>query len=197
MPVKIFYSWQDKTPPKSKYNRSFIRECIDEAVLKVIKELGLPSDYFVVASDLEDVPGWVNIPTTIEGRIREADIYIADLSFIAIIDGEGVPAPNVTGELYYAKGSIGEGRLITVSNTVYGPSTLLPFDLRQNRFGCQYEYDDTHPKPQARGKLVNCLSGAITTICTNELEREKAYVKPFMNWPKYHSAYHNRIAKTQ
>ena len=190
MPVKVFFSWQDKKP--AKFNRYFIRECIDEAVEIARQELGLPEGSFIVASDTEDVPGWVNIPTTIEGRIREADIYIADLTYYTVVEEEsgkreGVPAPNVSAELFYAKGAIGEPRLITVMNEVYGAASLLPFDYSQNRFGCRYEYNDGHPKPQAKKRLVGCLSGAILTIYKEELEKEKAYIKPFKNWRSWHS----------
>jgi hypothetical protein len=170
MSYKIFYAWQSKTP--SKYNWSFIEECLKDAIKQLKKQLRDDSPDFYIDRDTKGVPGIPNIVWTIEEKIKFCDVFVADLTFINItlnqapiqqqtilqkifnilpktpqfsIDSimEGIPAPNVTQELGLALGSTTTSeRIVTIINTAYGDPTKLHFDISQRKFPIRYEYNE-------------------------------------------------------
>jgi hypothetical protein len=182
MPFTIFYSWQLKRDKK--YNKYFIEECIESSVKKLRKDFELNKDYFIITKDTEGIPGSPNVITELKGKIRKSDLFIGDLTynFLSPDKQEGVSNQNVVQEMSLAEGIYGTERIITVMNTVWGERDLLPFNLRQTRFPCEYQYDETIDKTEAKSRLVKCLTSAIKLIFETVLERTKEYSKPFVNW---------------
>lgn len=80
---KIFYSWQSDR--ERKCCKDFIRKAADNAALNVGQRLGVQ---VTVEADTEGVPGTPPINETILRKIDECDIFLADMTFVAISNGE-------------------------------------------------------------------------------------------------------------
>nr|WP_313424762.1 hypothetical protein [Brevundimonas diminuta] len=78
LPVTLFYSWQMDRP--SDVCRTFIGKALDEAVTILADEgeIALKID-----SDTKDEPGTPPISETILRKIRECDIFLGDMTFVA------------------------------------------------------------------------------------------------------------------
>jgi nucleoside 2-deoxyribosyltransferase len=101
---KVFFCWQDDVPT----NTRLIREAL-KRVLKTI-------DGYEIDEATRDVLGAINIADKALEKIRDCDIFIADLTVI----NKGskfriTPNPNVMLELGYALSEKGESRLILIS----------------------------------------------------------------------------------
>lgn len=126
---KIFYSWQSDLPGNK--TRSFIRDCIDEAI-----ELAEESEAIEAERDeaTKDTTGSPNIVTTLFSKIDECDLFVADVSicFTGNTNAEKKsPNPNVLLELGYAVKTLGWERVICLCNTDFGDD--YPFDIAHNR----------------------------------------------------------------
>jgi len=132
-PLKIFYSWQMDHP--SQIGRNFIRRALDEAILRLAAE-GVALE---VDSDTQGVPGTPPVSDTILAKIRDCDLFLADVTFVAQANDKRLPNPNVMAECGYALRDKGTRRMLLVMNTAFGPPDQLPFDLRHLRHPAQYE----------------------------------------------------------
>ena len=78
--ITAFYAWQSDTPEEC--NRHFIRIALEDAAKRIsadaIMGVDLRIDY-----DTEGVPGTPPITDTILDKIRECDIFIPDVTFVA------------------------------------------------------------------------------------------------------------------
>lgn len=157
----IFYSWQSDLPNST--NRGFIEDCLGRAIKEVKADEELELDP-CLDRDTAGVPGSPDIANTIFEKIRRADIFVGDVSFI---NGEGAgrrtPNPNVLVELGYAAGCLGWDRIVCVFNRATGEINDLPFDIRQRRVR-GYELRDGQEKGDQRKILVAVLKGDIADI---------------------------------
>lgn len=208
MAFTIFYSWQSKT--EQVINHYFIRDCLAEAIKQIKKKnsVSINLDY-----DTKGESGIPFIPEVLESKIADADIFVADLTYIdhkkknkfqqAISDllkivrkqeipKEQVSAPNVLIELGYALGNynITSKRIITVMNTFYGVPESIPFDIKQRSFPSQYFLKPGATKDEIdiqKKALVDQFIFSIKAIQKKELERQKDFFQPFMvfqHWEK-------------
>lgn len=149
-------------PPNST-NRGFIEDCLGRVVkeLKADEELELDP---CLDRDTAGVPGSPDIANTIFDKIRRADIFVGDVSFInGEVAGRRTPNPNVLVELGYAAGCLGWDRIICVFNRSTGEINDLPFDIRQRRVR-GYELREGQEKADQRKILVAVLKGDIADI---------------------------------
>lgn len=126
---KIFYSWQSDLP--SNKTKSFIRECINEAIDLAQETEAIEAERDEATSGTTGSP---NIVTTLFSKIDECDLFIADLSLCFTEDHNGEkrsPNPNVLLELGYAVKTLTWDRVICLCNTDYG--NQYPFDVAHNR----------------------------------------------------------------
>lgn len=126
---KIFYSWQSDLP--SNKTRSFIRECIDDAI-----DFAQESEAIEAERDEATMgtTGSPDIVATLFSKIENSDLFIADLSSCYTEDQhheKKSPNPNVMVELGYAVKTLGWERIICLCNTDYG--NKYPFDIAHNR----------------------------------------------------------------
>jgi hypothetical protein len=144
---KIFYSWQSDR--ELSCCKSFIRKAADDAALRLSQSLGLQ---ITVDSDTDGVTGTPPINETILRKIDECDIFLADVTFVASLEGEEklLPNPNVMGEYGYALKSKGFSRILLVMNTAYGPPEKLPFDLHHLRHPARYVLEASAPDGERR-----------------------------------------------
>ena len=166
----VFYSWQSDTDTSA--NKNFINDCLKNAIKENTK-------YIEVERDTQNVLGAKEIDRTIFEKINNADVFVADISFVAVYikeNSEGkkvkkIPNSNVMLELGYAAGKIGWERVILVFNEDYGDLDDLPFDLRQH-LTLPYKLKDKE-KAEVRKKLTAQLKGIIDRYyCDGPLAKE-------------------------
>lgn len=169
--MKVFYSWQSDI--ERKYNRNFIKQCLESAIKLLSQELNI-KDALRLDHDTKDVKGSPDIVATILEKIEESDIFIGDITFTAKSSSnfKYSPNPNVLIELGYAMKALGTERVINVMNTAFGkPEGNLPFDLAHKRWPIQYELSsDNYSEKAGIKKLL------IASI--------KSALYPFINMPK-------------
>lgn len=177
MKRSIFYSWQSDSPPST--NRYFLRDCIKDAIKKLngdeFLDQAVRLDY-----DTAGIPGTPDIANTIFGKISDASAFIADLTLCSeSSSGKGSPNPNVLIELGYAFRAIGDSRVISVMNTIYGEPGKLPFDLAHKRWPIQYKLDELNlentsdfkrVKNQVTTEIYNAVHLVLTTTTENASE---------------------------
>ncbi len=159
----IFYSWQSDID--AKYNRNFIKECLERAIKLLNEELKI-EEPLRLDHDTKNVQGTPDIVSTILNKIEKSDIFIGDITFIAkTVDSKKlVSNPNVMIELGYALNALRDNRIINVMNTAFGkPEGNLPFDLSHKRWPIQYELSSNNftDKSNIRKSLVASLKSAL------------------------------------
>jgi hypothetical protein len=139
MAVRLFYSWQSDR----RQNRNFIRSALEAAVKGLRQDLALEEAQRDIAldQDTQGLPGSPAIADAILTKIRSADIFIGDLTFIdgnvgshTADDTRRTPNPNVMLEYGYALHVLGDAKIIGVFNEAYGSPQQLPFDLAHRRW---------------------------------------------------------------
>lgn len=134
--IRIFYSWQSDSPEET--NKNGIRNALDGAIKKnkTIK-------YVMRDEATKGTAGAVNVAEEILRKIKQADIFIADIS-TTLSNGSSQnhrtsPNPNVVFELGFAVGELGWDRIILLFNTALGNLKQdLPFDFSGNRVSTYY-----------------------------------------------------------
>jgi hypothetical protein len=201
--LRIFYSWQSDL--NSKYNRNFIKDCLERAVKKLNKELEL-NEPARLDQDTKDVAGTPDIANTIFAKIQDSAVFIGDVSFIAGGDGTKFCSnPNVMIELGYALSSLTDLCVVNVMNTAYGEAEgNLPFDLNHKRWPIRYELsaDNFTKKNEVKESLVNDLCRAIKPILAvreQEFPLANLYDNPSLENIRHHilSAHSKKDWKTQ
>lgn len=166
----VFYAWQSDSP--SRDNRSFIEKSLDQG-LKTLERSGSIESSPRLDKDTKDVPGLPDIANTILDKIRGADAFVADVSFVASTGADEtgnsklIPNPNVMIELGYALAELGWERIILVLNTASGLPDKLPFDLRNRRWPFVYEITKDSSevtRAEAKKKLAGQLHDATEAI---------------------------------
>lgn len=129
----IFYSWQSDKPDVKK---AIFKE------LKNVKDI-LANDgiELTIEQDTSGRIGTKNIDEEVLRKIRNCDVFIADVTPICKIDTDGdshkhaklIPNPNVMYECGYALSQKGLDRMILVASLEDGENqSLLPFDINHN-----------------------------------------------------------------
>ena len=167
MSRSIFYSWQSDSPQKA--NRFFIREYL----LQVLKNLSKDEDIddaIRLDQDTAGTPGTPDIANAIFGKIREAGVFVADLTLCSKSEsGKRSPNPNVLIELGYAFSAISDASVVAVMNTAFGEAKELPFDLAHKRWPVRYslsatDLENKEKKDEKRKQLTDTLYNAIRLV---------------------------------
>ncbi|WP_146255525.1 hypothetical protein [Azospirillum sp. TSA6c] len=191
MPVKVFYAWQSDRP--SNLNKNLVRRALDEAAKALGKDMSVEEAFreVVVDQDTQDVPGTPSVTDTILEKIRNADVFVADLTYIDDMeDGKRTPNPNVMLEYGYALHALGDSKILSVFNEGFGKPEHLPFDIRHKRWPIRFNVtdgSDTEEGKESRRKqrtaLTNNLRDAFKAIFSQfaddikeELPGQQAYV---------------------
>ncbi len=168
MHINIFYSWQSDLP--NKLNRSFIHECLEQAV-KGLSNSGSFHIELRVDKDTQNVEGAPDIVDTIFEKIQNSQIFVADISIINLFTqetGRKVPNPNVLLELGYAAANIGWENVLLIYNLDFGRIEDLPFDLKMRRpITYRLSGESLSNKDVEKKNLVRVLSSSIYEISKN------------------------------
>ncbi len=122
----------------------------------------------------KDTAGAVNVVDSILRKIKQADIFIADIS-TTLSNGSSQnhrasPNPNAVFELGFAVSELGWDRIILLFNTALGNLKQdLPFDFRGNRVSTYYWA--VGDGKDAQKKVQDLLSKAIETILDKDPKR--------------------------
>ena len=169
--VKIFYSWQSDTAAYE--NKDLIRECIDELAYK-------DSECIESDRDTKGVLGTPDIVKTICDKIKECDIFVADITPVCeykTSDNRTKKAPNanVMFELGYAA-SLGEwdwNNIVTVINAKYGEiGPDFAFDLSHRR-PYSYSFNEKNGRKEAKNELKKILDAQIDAVKKGSRKVEK------------------------
>lgn len=175
MDKSIFYSWQSDLP--NNLNRGLIQTCIEKAV-KTIRTANIHLE-IAIDRDTKGVSGTPDIASTIFSKIDQANIFIADISFInSTSKDRKTPNPNVLIELGYASKTIGWQNIICIFNTEFGVVEDLPFDLRFRR-PLTYDTKKVQSKAEVKAELTKTVTHAIARIIENETSKDeiRIYIK--------------------
>jgi hypothetical protein len=138
--MKVFWSWQSDRP--AKYCRDVIQDALGRALAALSAELELdPSEGPTLDHDTKDEAGMAAIADTIFRKIREAGVFVGDVTSAGRSDGgRELPNPNVLIELGWAWAHHSHEAIVLVANKAYGPKTheQLPFDIRHRRAAILY-----------------------------------------------------------
>ncbi len=119
----VFFSWQSDLDAKT--NRNVISYCLRDICKK---------NSLIFDEATNERCGSPDIASTIEEKIRNADIFVADVTIInAGTASKTTPNPNVLFELGIAQATLGWDRIILIVNTAYAPISDLPFDIKSHR----------------------------------------------------------------
>lgn len=171
--INIFYSWQSDLNEKT--NKIAIRLFIEEAI-KRIKQNDDDIE-IIIDEDARGNPGSKNIAEELMRKIRNSDIFIADVS---IINGDGgglrkTPNPNVLYELGFASSRLGWDRILLIFNDDCGCNVEdLPFDIRGHKV-MKYLIKSTYSKDEIKNTIKDFsskLGVAIGLILKNNPEKE-------------------------
>lgn len=157
MNLNIFYSWQSDSI--AKFNKNFQLDCLKNAIKKINAECNL-KESMREDHDTKGILGTPDIASTIFNKIKNSDVFIADLTFAAKTKKRHFSNPNVLIELGYALGTIGDSRVVNIINTAYGyPEGNLPFDLSHKRWPITYHLSEDNIKDNSKVKeqLTNKL----------------------------------------
>ncbi|MFL5343133.1 MAG: hypothetical protein ACJ8F7_23625 [Gemmataceae bacterium] len=163
----IFYSWQSDSPDTC--NRSFIRECLEEAVKQIAGD-SILEDSPRVDAGMEGISGSPEVASIMFRKIDRSAIFIGDVTLVGTIpamkpdrEEKRVANPNVLLEMGYAAGRLGWERIICVMNEHFGKRQEQAFDVRNRRFPIDYTLDPISMKdrPKVRMALVRWLKAAI------------------------------------
>lgn len=148
--ISAFYAWQSDTP--SKLNRNLIEHALRTAAERITADPSMDAE-LQIDSDTQGVPGTPPITETILGKIKECDIFMPDVSFVATTsDGKRIPNPNVMVEFGYALHSRTHAAIVPLMNTAFGLPSDLPFDLSHLRHPIQYKVDLTMTDTERRSE---------------------------------------------
>ena len=182
-PIKVFYSWHSDLPNST--NRGFIEDCLRRAAREVKTSPGqasIPIEFStVIDRDVQDRLGASDIAATIFEKIAAADIFVADVTLIGVVQAHVRPLdrlrqlfglfdkvrptsnPNVLSEAGYAAGKLGWDRVICVCNEYFGRVEDLPFDIR-GRLTIAYSLAPGQPKAEVRKVLTPKLTAMLTPL---------------------------------
>lgn len=150
MSKSVFWSWQSDRD--ARVTRNLIREAMVIALdrLNSASELEERVD---IDHDTKGIAGSPDIVASILDKIDAAEMFVADITPIAVSDsGKHIANPNVLIELGYAKKSLGPLKWVSVWNTAFTDCKIddLPFDLRGKRGPITYRLPEGASKEEMR-----------------------------------------------
>lgn len=158
MKKTVFYSWQSDLPNST--NRSLIESALREASTEIATDETVGIDP-VIDRDTLGSAGAPDIATTIFKKIVDADLFFADVSFVANTRKRSFPNPNVLIELGYALHAKGHEALILVFNKASGRLEDLPFDLKMRRILTYELSEGSENRAVVKAELVRDFKSAM------------------------------------
>lgn len=170
MNVTVFYAWQADTPYK--VNHGFIEEAANAACERINRD-SEQSWNVRVESGAEGAPGMCDIPAEILKKIRNCDIFLADMTLVGLTEKQKkLPNSNVAFELGYAAACHDFGRLVPVVNEAFGAVEEQVFDVKRRwalRYHVAPKSDDTKLE-EKKQSLSEKLEEIFRDVIAKEVE---------------------------
>jgi len=194
MKLTVFYSWENDLPNPT--NRSLIGTALERAAKELGRELEVERDdrpdtadnpEFLVDRDTRGVAGTPDIAHTIFDKIRNADVFVADVTIInerlrptdPTERFRPTPNPNVLIELGYAARHLTWDRIICAFNVAFGALSDLPFDIRNRRIIDYNQANEPGEKTDQRNHLARKFKTALQAIAsTIDATRQESVIGP-------------------
>lgn len=148
---KIFYSWQSDNPK----TRNFILGNLKQVVSELQDDPELEESPRL-DKDTQGEVGSPDIVFTIERKISECDIFVADVSIIGESNGRQLVNQNVMFELGYALAKHTDKNVLLLANTDLGATKNMPFDIAHRRM-LPFSMKDAAAKKLFHDKLKDAL----------------------------------------
>ncbi len=158
MKKTVFYSWQSDLPNST--NRSMVESALRDAATEIATDetVGIVP---VIDRDTLGSAGAPDIATTIFKKIIDADLFVADVSFVAHTETRAFQNPNVLIELGYALHAKGHEALVLVFNKAFGELEDLPFDLKMRRILTYELPEGSKNRSAVKAELVKDFKSAM------------------------------------
>jgi hypothetical protein len=158
--IRIFFSWQSDIGQDA--TTRAIRQAVAQAVAAMITKHG---SQVVPDEATSNVAGSPYIPGKLAEKIQHSDIFICDVTSIAVSrGGKSLPNPNVTFELGLAAAHLGWERVVMLFNEELAEFKNLPFDFDRHRIS-KYKMADSKAAVASRqGALDDLVKRAVNTI---------------------------------
>jgi len=164
-----FFSWQSDIAQHS--TTRAIRNAIATAAAAATAKFGTT---VVPEEATRNVPGSPYIPFKLAEKIRKSDIFIADITTVALTSSsKSVPNPNVAYELGLAAAHLGWDRIILLFNEAVAEFKDLPFDFDRHRIS-KYRIAEAKKVASAeQNSLAALVTLAIDTIIDQDPPRPR------------------------
>ncbi|MDX8496414.1 hypothetical protein RFN29_33370 [Mesorhizobium sp. VK22B] len=190
--MKVFWSWQsDRDQTLHHY---FVRDALKDACKLIASDPDFEeAERPEVDHDMKNVAGTQDIASTILAKIASANVFVADMTPVAVTDPAvlqpGVAAdkrsepkylqnPNVMSELGYAERAITQGRIVLVANAAHYPGPeALPFDWRHRSGAKTYKLANGATKTEIaaeRKRFASILKDHILPILAAQASTKAA-----------------------
>lgn len=198
MKLTVFFSWQSDIDNDILNNKSFLCNCINSALKNIENKGELKNVFFEFQESTSNISGNPSIPNTLNKRIENCDIFIADLSIVDSYSRLELflrklrkaktkrgPNNNVFGEYNKALASHCEEQVITIMNYLNGNpkdnNSLIPFDVRERRFPIGYLLKSDKDIEEVKKSVITQLENAIKGCALSAIRNAKSKYYPFIN----------------
>lgn len=167
--VRVFFSWQSDLPQD--LTTRAIRGAIRSAMTSIEAELPVE---IIHDEALRDTAGSPYIPYVLRDKIRQSDIFVADITTVARIEGDvlkSLPNANVTFELGLASAEIGWERIVMLFNKELAAFDHLPFDFDRHRISDFRMGGDASVRRSQKSELDQLMTAAIRQIMIDDPKR--------------------------
>lgn len=197
MKLTVFFSWQSDIDNEKLKNKEFLCNCIKKALKNLENKGDLKNVFFEFQESTSNIAGNPSIPNTIDRRIENCDVFIADLSIVDSYSKLELflrklrkaktkrgPNNNAFGEYNKALASHSDGQIVTIMNYLNGDPTkdnsLIPFDTRERRFPIGYLLKSDKDIEKIKPSVVSQLENAIKASALSAIQNAKSKFHPFI-----------------
>ena len=199
MKLTVFFSWQSDIDNDKLNNKSFLCDCIHTALKNLENKGELKNVFFEFQESTSNISGNPSIPNTLDKRIENCDVFIADLSVVdsfSIIElflrklrkakTKRGPNNNAFGEYNKALASHSDEQVITIMNYLNGnpkdDNSLIPFDVRERRFPIGYLLKTNKDAEKVRSSVISQLEIAIKGSALSAIQNAQSKYHPFITY---------------
>ena len=199
MKLTVFFSWQSDIDNDKLNNKSFLCDCINTALKNLENKGELKNVFFEFQESTSNISGNPSIPNTLDKRIENCDILIADLSIVDSYSKLELflrklrkaktkrgPNNNVFGEYNKALASHSDEQIITIMNCLNGDpkddNSIIPFDVRERRFPIGYLLKTNKDAEKVRSSVISQLEISIKASALSAIQNAQSKYHPFITY---------------
>lgn len=176
MEYRIFYSWQSDLDKEGIKQTSHIRNALNKVKQDVEEKRDIK---LFIDEATRETAGAINIIESISKKIRQCDIFVADISIINKRSKfRKTPNPNVLFELGLASESVGWNNIVLILNDHFGGFDDLPFDIKTRR---AITFLMSPGQKKTKDSYKNLCTALETAITQNLSDQPKLRLREIIN----------------